>query len=173
MPITSVHQKYLNDYILSMLLRNVFTPGDRRTLEHLQKQSDLDIKALLAILLTRYPNGRDTPVPKAGNLHLAWQYAENPAHHHRFVDMLRVTPLVFQTILTLIEEHPVFMNNSNNGQTPVEIQLAVTLYRMGRYGNAASVEDVARVAGCSEGSVENYTNRCFDAIEALHDLFVR
>jgi hypothetical protein len=87
--------------------------------------------------------------------------------------MLRVTPLVFSTILQLIENHPIFLNHLNNGQTPVEQQLAVTLYRMGRYGNAASVEDIVRIAGCSEGSVDNYTDRCFTAIESLHDLFVR
>jgi hypothetical protein len=58
-------------------------------------------------------------------------------------------------------------------QTPVAQQLAITLYRMGRFGNAASLEDLARVGGCSEGSVENYTERCFEAIEALHDVFVR
>jgi len=44
---------------------------------------------------------------------------------------------------------------------------------MGRYGNAASVEEVAWIAGCSEGLVENYTHHCFTAIEALHDLFVQ
>lgn len=44
---------------------------------------------------------------------------------------------------------------------------------MGRYGNGASVEDIAQQAGCAEGSVENYTARCFTAIESLHDLLVR
>ncbi|KLO05735.1 hypothetical protein SCHPADRAFT_838975 [Schizopora paradoxa] len=44
---------------------------------------------------------------------------------------------------------------------------------MGRFGNAASLEDIAREAGCSEGAVELYTSRCFQAIEALHDVFVR
>jgi hypothetical protein len=87
--------------------------------------------------------------------------------------MLRVSPLVFLTILDLIEDHPVFRNDTNLGQTPVEQQLAVTLFRMGRYGNGASVEDIARAAGCSEGSVENYTNRCFEAILSLHGQFVR
>jgi len=77
------------------------------------------------------------------------------------------------TILDLIEDHPVFRNDTNLGQTPVEQQLAVTLFRMGRYGNGASVEDIARAAGCSEGSVENYTNRCFEAILSLHGQFVR
>ncbi|KIM50184.1 hypothetical protein SCLCIDRAFT_71207, partial [Scleroderma citrinum Foug A] len=43
---------------------------------------------------------------------------------------------------------------------------------MGRYGNGASLEDVARFAGCSEGAVELYTKRCFTAIESLHNDFV-
>ncbi|KAF8800518.1 hypothetical protein BYT27DRAFT_7227445 [Phlegmacium glaucopus] len=33
---------------------------------------------------------------------------------------------------------------------------------MGRCGNGASLEDISR---CSKGSVENYTNQCFTAIE--------
>ena len=172
MPSLSVRNELLNQYILSMLMRQIFTPPDRQELKHRRRQNYLDINTLLSILLTCYPNGQPT-VPKLGNMGLAWDFAENPGNHHRFVNMLHVTPLVFQTILTLIEEHPVFANNSNNAQTPVEQQLAVTLFRMGRYGNGASLEDIARQGGCSEGSVENYTDRCFEAIESLHDLFVR
>ena len=44
---------------------------------------------------------------------------------------------------------------------------------MGHFGNGASLEDVACMAGCSEGAVKNYTDRCFKAIESLHDIFVR
>jgi hypothetical protein len=172
MPKQPVHDKYLNEYLLYMMARDILTPPDKQSLQHLMEQADLDISAVLTILLTRYLNGRHR-VPKSGNLHIAWEYVKNPADHHRFINLLRVTPLVFDTILTLIEDHPIFMNNSNNTQTPVEVQLAVTLYRMGRYGNGASIEDVGRIAGCSEGSVENYTRRCFTAIEALHSLFVR
>jgi hypothetical protein len=87
--------------------------------------------------------------------------------------MLRVSPDVFLVLLDLIEDHPIFQNDSNNAQAPVQVQLAVTLYRMGRYGNGASLEDIARFAGVSEGSVENFTERCFTAIESLHDAFVR
>ena len=43
---------------------------------------------------------------------------------------------------------------------------------MGQYGNGVSVGDVARVAGISNGSVQNFTKWSFDAIESLHDLFV-
>jgi hypothetical protein len=62
--------------------------------------------------------------------------------------------MTFQVLLDLIEGHPVFSNNSNNPQAPVQTQLAVTLYRMGRYGNGASVLDIAHHAGISEGAVE-------------------
>ncbi len=44
---------------------------------------------------------------------------------------------------------------------------------MGHFGNAASLVDIARECGCSVGSVEDFTDRCFTAIEALHDVFVR
>ena len=72
----------------------------------------------------------------------------------------------------LIQDHKVFKNNSNNAQTPVDAQLAVTLYCMGHFGNAASLEDLARAADCSEGDVELYTDCCFDAIKSLHNMFV-
>ncbi|KAF8800519.1 hypothetical protein BYT27DRAFT_7041428, partial [Phlegmacium glaucopus] len=131
MPSQTVHKQLLNDYIMSMMFRQLFTPPKRRTIKHMRQESMLDLDSLIAILSSRYPNGQHR-VPKAGNLHLAWEYAQNPSDYHRFINMLRVTPLVFQTILNLIEEHPVFTNHSNNTQTPVEQQLAVTLYRMGR-----------------------------------------
>ncbi|KAG2746064.1 hypothetical protein P692DRAFT_201841041 [Suillus brevipes Sb2] len=43
---------------------------------------------------------------------------------------------------------------------------------MGHYGNGGSLEDIARHAGISEGGVELFTERCFTAIEFLHDIFV-
>ncbi|KAG5650825.1 hypothetical protein H0H81_010887 [Sphagnurus paluster] len=121
---------------------------------------------------TCYLNLR-TSVPKAGNLHLAWEYAKNPAHHDMFIQMLCVSPVVFMVILKLIKDHPIFMNNSNVPQTPVNYQLAVTLYCMGRFGNTACLADIAREAGISEGSVEIFTNCCFTAIESLHDMFIQ
>ena len=113
-----------------MLMHQIFTPMDQQTLEHRQRENDLDINTLLSILLTWYPNGQTT-VPQLGNIQLVWDFAENPANHHHFISMFCVSPLIFQTILTLIEEHPVFTNHSNNAQTPVEQQLAVTLFQMG------------------------------------------
>ena len=87
--------------------------------------------------------------------------------------MLHVSLHVFQALLCLIEGHPVFQNNSNNCQTAVKIQLAVTLYHMCCFGNGASLEHVARVSGSFEGSIEMFFRKCPKAIEDLCDLFVR
>lgn len=152
-----------------MIIQALFRPA--QTLEDLSQQLTTDINCILAIQQARYLNSRP-PVLKSGSLHLAWEWAQSPADHHRFVNMLRVSPEVFQAILGLIEDHPVFHNNSNQAQESVEVQLGVTLYRMGRNGNGASLEDIARTAGCSEGAVEKYTERCFRAIESFHDTFV-
>ena len=169
MPRTTLHEQYLAAYVLLMVLHAVSHPPE--TLEDLAQQLNIDTSCILAIRQTRYLQGR-SPVLKSGSLHLAWEYAQSPSDHHRFVNMLRVSPEVFQAIVTLIRDHPIYSNNSGNSQEAVEVQLGVTLYRLGRYGNGASLEDIARVAGCSEGAVELYTQRCFRAIEALHDAFV-
>ena len=169
MPRTTLHEQYLAAYVLLMVLHAVSHPPE--TLEDLAQQLNIDTSCILAIRQTRYLQGR-SPVLKSGSLHLAWEYAQSPSDHHRFVNMLRVSPEVFQAIVTLIRDHPIYSNNSGNSQEAVEVQLGVTLYRLGRYGNGASLEDIARFAGCSEGAVELYTQRCFHAIEALHDAFV-
>ncbi|KAF8233040.1 hypothetical protein L208DRAFT_910338 [Tricholoma matsutake] len=44
---------------------------------------------------------------------------------------------------------------------------------MGRYGNGTNVEDIACAAGCSEGSVENFTNHCFEVILSLQSQFIQ
>jgi hypothetical protein len=155
-----------------MTIRDIITPPEDLDFTSLIDKLSVDIQTLHAIRTTRYLGDRGH-VAKAGNLHLAWVYAGNPNDHGRFTNMLRVSPYVFGVLLDLIKDHEVFQNNSNMPQSPVEQQLAVALYRLGRYGNGASLEDVARVAGCSEGSVEAFTNCVFSAIEDLHDLFVR
>jgi len=148
-----------------MATRDIFSPPENIKEYTLNLQKDLKIIALLEE--THYLNGHP-PVPKLGNIELAWDFSKDPAHHYHFINMLRVSPLVFLTVLDLIEDYAVFKNDTNLGQMPVEQQLAVTLFQLGRYGNGASVEDIAHAAGCSEGSVENYTNCCFQAILSLH-----
>ncbi|RXW14818.1 hypothetical protein EST38_g11040 [Candolleomyces aberdarensis] len=178
MPRQSAHDAYLRKYILFMLFRDYVLDSDSDSDSSESDSSDdenfdLDLTILETIRQTRYLGGRSRRQEKAGSLHLAWKYSEHPDDHMRFMKMLRVSPIVFDFVLACIKDHPVFTNQSNVPQTPVDVQLAVTLYRMGRYGNAASVSDIARNCGLSVGSVEHFTDRCFTAIEALHDQFVK
>ena len=153
-----------------MAIRDIFSPP--KNLEDYSLNLQKDLKTIALLEETCYLNACP-PVPKHGNLDLAWEFLQDPTHHHCFIHMLCVSPLVFMTILDLIEDHNVFRNDTNLSQTPVEYQLAVTLFQMARYGNGVSIEDIARAAGCSEGSVENYTNCCFEAILSLQNQFVQ
>lgn len=166
----TLREQVLEAYLAYMAIQLSTLPT--RSAQKLLDQLKADCVCIHTILTKRYLNPRP-PVLKSGNLHLAWEYARDPAMHERFINMLRVSPHVFDTILGLIEDHSIFENESNNPQTPVRIQLAVTLYRMGRFGNGASVEDIARVAGISEGAVELFTCRVQVALMSLHDIFVR
>src|SRR5258705_188950 len=86
MPRQTVHEQYLNEYLIYMMAQDILTPPDKQSIQLLIEQTDVDISIILAILLTRYPNGRHR-VLKAENLHIAWDYAENPADHHRFIHL--------------------------------------------------------------------------------------
>lgn len=163
-------RQILRSYVSYMVLRSIFLPPEDFDAFCIEYQLDLQIIHL--ILQTRYLRAREN-VPKAGNLHLAWHYAGNSANHQRFVTMLRVTPRSFRKLVRLIQGHPIFHSTSYKPQHPVDIQLAITLYRMGRYGNGASVQDIARMAGVSEGSVEKFTERCQIALLVHHDQYVR
>ena len=73
----------------------------------------------------------------------------------------------------MIETHPVFLNDANVSQGPVNKQLAIAMFRFGHNGNAASVEAVAQWAGVSAGTVVNCTRRVMIAFLALHDSAIR
>jgi hypothetical protein len=170
MPLSPERRAWVCAYLKYFVFREAFCPPE--AIEDALALQVADVQTLVALIRTRYLNAR-VPVPKNGNLDLAWAYAQSPAHHHRFVQMLRVSPTTFDVLHDLIRNHPAFYNNSPMPQAPVPVQLALTLWRLGRHGNAASVMDAARMAGISEGSVHDFTRRCFQAILPLHNQFVR
>ena len=90
----------------------------------------------------------------------------------RFRQNLRVAPRTFDSLLNKIENHPVFSNNSYTSQIPVCEQLAITLFRLGHDGNAASVAAVAQWAGVSSGAVVKCTRRVMVSFLALHDAVI-
>ena len=79
---------------------------------------------------------------------------ERPDH---FRKILCITPSTFDQIVSKIQNYPVFFNQFNNPQIPIEEQLAIILYRFGHDGNAASQAAVARWAGAGKGSPTLYT----------------
>ncbi|KAJ7764043.1 hypothetical protein DFH07DRAFT_956316 [Mycena maculata] len=129
MPRRTYHSKVIRSYLAHMVMRDLLMPPETLDFQTQLDKLTLDIQTLDAIMKTRYLRNRGH-VAKAGNLHLAWVYAENPEDHGRFTNMFCVSPFVFEVILELIQDHEVFHNNSNNRQTPVAQQLAVTLYSL-------------------------------------------
>ncbi|KNZ56895.1 uncharacterized protein VP01_2291g1 [Puccinia sorghi] len=84
----------------------------------------------------------------------------------RFKQEFRMTES-FLSLLSLIDNHPIFQNNSNFPQRPVRDQLMVTLQRMGMSGNGSSIGVLARFFRISEGEVILYCLRAVEAILAL------
>ncbi|KAG2740584.1 hypothetical protein P692DRAFT_201667912, partial [Suillus brevipes Sb2] len=123
-----------------------------------------------AIYARRYDAARNKPIPKAPSqlphilkvLKVEWP--------DEFREILRVNPDTFDKIVEKIKDDTVFFNNSNNPQQPVEEQLAITLYRFGHNGNAASQSQAARWAAGGHGTVSLNTKRVMTAI--LHRSFM-
>ncbi|TFK69389.1 hypothetical protein BDN72DRAFT_767972 [Pluteus cervinus] len=149
--------KTIKMYFLYMAIRNFGLLEDSTTdIDEILEQLRFDLAVLRMVQQTRYLNGRHHKHSKGGILDLAWEFVENPKDHPRFTQMLRVSPFMFNTIISLIEDHSVFQNHSNNPQTPVRLQLATVLYRMGR---SISLNDLSITTGFSIGSIENFTRR--------------
>ncbi|KAJ6490100.1 hypothetical protein C8R45DRAFT_1139152 [Mycena sanguinolenta] len=90
----------------------------------------------------RYEQPRDT-LPRGPSYlhHVLTALKAGRADHFR--QNLRVSPLTFDKLVAALEDDPVFFNNSNSPQLPVDEQVAVALYRFGHDGNAASMQAVA------------------------------
>jgi DDE superfamily endonuclease len=117
----------------------------------------------------RYLNVR-APVPKSRH----WvNNVLNELDDERFKTETRVSRNAFDFILEKIKDHPIFhRSEKNNQQLPVENQLHIALYRFGRYGNGASIRDIANHAGIGEGTVEKITRRIITALLSLEPQYL-
>ena len=111
MPTETYRSRIIRAYLIHMILRDQTTPPD--DLEEAVQWLELDMKSINAIRSTHYLHAC-TPVIKAGNLHIAWDCIQSPDDHYHFVSMLRVSPTVFQTLVHLIENHPIFPMSLRN-----------------------------------------------------------
>jgi hypothetical protein len=86
---------------------------------------------------------------------------EREDHFH---EALHKNPTTFDALVYAIEHDPIFTNNSNIPQTPIEEQLAITLYRFGHDGNSSGLQSVANWAGVGKGTVALVTRQVMTAI---------
>ncbi|KAJ3754242.1 hypothetical protein EV360DRAFT_51991 [Lentinula raphanica] len=117
---------------------------------------------------TLFPN----KVHKRSQLALVLELYKND-DPKRFRRNLRVSPSSFDKLLLKISDHTIFLSRGSAHQIPVQHQLAITLFRLGHFGNSASVESVAQWAGMSAGMVVNATRRVMVAFLSLHDQVMR
>ncbi|KZT20121.1 hypothetical protein NEOLEDRAFT_1076361 [Neolentinus lepideus HHB14362 ss-1] len=130
--------------------------------------------AIDAMYEKRYEQPRDKLPRAAGFLSHVLDVLKT-AWPDKFRENLRVSPHTFDKIVAALEKDPVFQNNSDNEQMPVEQQVAITLYRFGHDGNSAGLQQVANWSGVAKGTVGLVTRRVMTAIlrpdfmgEAVH-----
>lgn len=124
--------------------------------------SDIYLDMLGNLYSQHYLSTRDRIEKDQAALHLLlhdWKHTRPEI----FRSYLRVEPACFDALIETIREDPVFHNESNNEQMPVEEQVAIALYRFAHYGNAASQMKVALWAGVGYGTVDLVTRRVMTA----------
>jgi hypothetical protein len=94
MPQKNVRDQVLRAYTLHLAMRDTLIPLDDLDTFEMITRLQADIEMFQKLRNTRYFNPR-TKIPKSGSLHLAGEYAKNPAHHELFTQMLCVSPGVF------------------------------------------------------------------------------
>lgn len=81
---------------------------------------------------------------------------------NRFTQMLRVNRAVFNFIASKIEDNLLFHGENASLQFPVNVQLAVVLFRLGSTGESASIRKIAAVFGIGDGgTIDKITCRVF------------
>ena len=96
-----LHNEGLKAFMKHVTLRDALVPPHKLDIADACAQLQADISMFHKIQNTRYLNPC-THIPTDGSLQLAWEYAQNPDHYHLFIQMLRVSPLIFAVILHLI-----------------------------------------------------------------------
>jgi DDE superfamily endonuclease len=130
--------------------------------EHIPSISDMLLESLGELYSKRYLKERDKIDKSEDHLQLLltnWKVNWPEI----FRSYLRITPQGFDDLVATLQDDPIFHNNSNNQQTPVDQQVAIALYRFGHYGNAASQMKVALWAGVGYGTVSLFTSRVMAA----------
>lgn len=93
----------------------------------------------------------------------------------RFREYMRMSRPTFLHVLGLLRNHSsdLFFSRRGAAQLPLELQLALTLYRLGCYGNCARTNAVADCFGVSPGAVVKTTRRVVKALKRLAPMYIK
>ncbi|XP_037942584.1 protein ALP1-like [Teleopsis dalmanni] len=112
--------------------------------------------------ITSYRRGDELSVPKS----IHWR--DNILccfDEGRFLQMLRVNKSQFAHLVEIFAIDIIFKGPGSNLQLPVELQLAIVLFRLGSSGESASVRKIATIFGVGDGgTLTKITQRVFSAI---------
>ncbi|PKY53917.1 hypothetical protein RhiirA4_472402 [Rhizophagus irregularis] len=128
-------EKLLSFYAIAayqdMEIKDLFeSEGEEDSSE--DEEDEMVMLGLASLLGTRYLEQRDFHVAKSKH----WYYHILPKYDDsRFKIIMRMDPVNFQNLLSKLITYPVFQNNSNHSQAPVEFQLAIFLRRIGSKKN--------------------------------------
>lgn len=130
--------------------------------EPLPQTSEVILETLGQLYSECYLNSRQEINKDGPQLHLLLHdYKFNRPEIFR--SYLLIDPGCFDDLVNVLKDDPVFHNNSNNPQMPIDEQLAIALFRLGHYGNAASTLKIVLWAGVGFGTVPLVTNRVLKA----------
>jgi hypothetical protein len=125
------------------------------------------IHSLAELYSQRYLATREE-IPKSAEFLNLLLHEYKVSRPELFRSYLRIEPDCFDSLVATISDDPVFHNNSNNSQMPVDQQAAIALYRFGHFGNAASTMKVALQFGVGYGTVRLCTSRVMKACCSDH-----
>jgi hypothetical protein len=160
MPKTSERQELILQ--LETVLRQLAIEGEDDT-EEFEELAELE--AMVGGF--RYLNLREYLDKNKSLCECLWEWGPRD-----FKQAVRTSEPSFRRLLDLIKDHDVFKNNSEHAQTPVWIQLMVTLQICGLDGCGASNGRLARTAGFGHGTVCLFRDRVYKVLMDLKKKYV-
>ena len=108
-------------------------------------------------------------VPKSN-----WITAILPQYNDdRWRSFTRMDPQSFIHVLRLIQNSPIFQNNSNRPQASISSQLKIALYKLAQNGSGSGFRPSSTQWGVSEGHIYNSTRRVVYALFQLRNRYIK
>src|SRR6266542_3621562 len=131
------------------------------------EENEMVMLGLTSLLGTRYLEQRNYNVAKSKD----WYHNILPKYDdNRFKIVMRMDSVNFQYLVSMLNTHPIFQNNSNNLQASVELQLAIFLRRI---GSKETIFEICSRFGIAEGTVYLYCKRIMIAISSLKKTLIK